>query len=256
MPFPNFPEKIRETPLVRAIDSWKYKKELEIYPDINPPKGVIIIFQTKLINYIIENYPVRKIDHVFHDFYLLEGHNYSIGITANFGIGAPITAILLEGLAAFGIKNFISVGTAGGLQEDLKLGSLVVCDKAIRDEGTSYHYLKDEKYAYPSKSLTQAIVKTMEKSGEQYTLGTSWTTDAPYRETIKEIESYKEEGVLTVEMEASAIFSVAKYLDINAASIFTISDYIQENEWKLYFHLTEKHLHTLFKIALETMKAI
>lgn len=57
-------------------------------------------------------------------------------------------------------------------------------------------------------------------------------------------------------MEASAIFSVAKYLNVDAASIFTISNYLGEREWKPYFHLTEKHLHTLFQIALETMKAI
>jgi len=98
MPFPNLPGKFRETSLIRARDSWQYKKELVIHPDIDPPKGVILIFQTKLINYIIENYPVRKIDHVFHDFYILEVHNKSIGITANFGIGAPIAAILLEEL--------------------------------------------------------------------------------------------------------------------------------------------------------------
>lgn len=80
--------------------------------------------------------------------------------------------------------------------------------------------------------------------------------DAPFRETFKEIDQYKGEGVLTVDMEASAIFSVAKYLNVDAASIFTISDYLGEKEWKLYFHLTEKHLQALFEIALESMKAI
>jgi len=208
------------------------------------------------MNYIIEKYPIRKIDHVFSDFYIIEGYNNSIGITGNFGIGAPMAAILLEELAAYGIENFISIGTAGALQKDLKLGSFVVCSKAIRDEGTSHHYLEGEKYAYPSESLTQTIVQTMEKLGKEYTLGTSWTTDAPFRETIKEIEQYKGEGVSTVDMEASAIFSVAKYLHVDAASIFTISDYLGEKEWKPYFHLTEKHLQTLFQIALETLKAI
>jgi len=256
MPFPNFPGKFRERPLARAINSWQYKKKLGIYPDIDPPKGVIITFSNRLINYIINNYPLKKVANVFHDFYIIEDHNCSIGITANFGIGAPIVSILLEELAAFGIKNFISVGTAGALQKDLKLGGLVLCEKAIRDEGTSYHYLEDEKYAYPSESLTQSVKQTIEKLGKEYSFGTSWTVDAPYRETIKEIEQYKEEGVLTVDMEASAIFSIAKYLNVDAASIFTISDYIGEDEWELYFHLVSEHLHTLFEIALETIKAI
>ncbi|MFW9943169.1 MAG: nucleoside phosphorylase [Candidatus Thorarchaeota archaeon] len=256
MPFPNYKDKFREDSLFRARDFWHYKKELKIYPDIDPPKGVIFTFQTKLIDYIINNYPLKKVAHVFHDFYIIEDHNCSIGITSNFGIGAPIAAILLEELAAFGIKNFISVGTAGALQKDLKLGSLVLCEKAIRDEGTSYHYLEDEKYAYPSESLTQSVKQTIEKLGKEYSFGTSWTVDAPYRETIKEIEQYKEEGVLTVDMESSAVFAVAKYLNVDVASIFTISDYFKEKEWKPYFHLTEKHLIILFEIALETLKTI
>lgn len=256
MPFPNFPSKFRETSRTKARDFWQYKKEIGIYPDIDPPKGVIFTFQKILMNYIIENYPMRKVDHVFGDFYLLETDNGNIGITGNFGIGAPVAAILLEELAAFGVKKFISVGTTGALKKNLKLGSMVICNKAIRDEGTSYHYIEGEKYSYPSKSLTQTILQTIEKLGKEFTLGASWTVDAPFRETFKEIDQYKEEGVLTVDMEASAIFSVAKYLNVEAASIFTISDYLGENEWKLYFHLTEKHLQALFEIALETMKAI
>jgi uridine phosphorylase len=256
MPFPNYVGKFRGNPLIRAEKFWQYKKELGIYPEIDPPKGVIFTFQTKLMNYIIDHYPVRKVDHIFGEFYVLETDNGNIGITGNIGIGAPVTAILLEELSSFGIKNFISIGTAGALKRDLKLGSIIVCDKAIRDEGTSYHYLEGEKYAYPSENLKQTIVKTIEKLGKDYTLGTSWTTDAVFRETVKEIDHYKVEGVSTVDMEASAIFAVAKYLNVEAASIFTISDHIGEKEWKPYFHLTEEHLHTLFQIALETMKAI
>lgn len=256
MPFPNFPSKFREPSVSKARDFWQYKKELGVYPDIDPPKGVIFTFQKKLMNYIIENYPTEKVDNIFGEFYILETDDGCIGITGNFGIGAPVAAILLEELTAFGVKKFISVGTAGALQKNLKLGSMVVCNKAIRDEGTSHHYIKGEKYSYPSKTLTQTIMQTIEKLGKEFMLGSSWTVDAPFRETFKEIDQYKGEGVLTVDMEASAIFSVAKYLNVDAASIFTISDYLGEKEWKLYFHLTEKHLQALFEIALESMKAI
>ncbi len=256
MPFPNFPDKYRETSLINAKDFWGYRKKIRRYPEIFPPKGVIFTFQPNLMNFIIKNYPVKKIEHVFGDFYLLEQTQGNIGICGNFGIGAPNAAILLEVLAAFGVKWFISVGTAGSLQKNLQLGNIIVCNRAIRDEGTSYHYIPSEKYSHPSQRLNQKIEETIEKMGLEYNCGTSWTTDAPYKETIKEIEHYKGEGVLTVDMEASAVFAVAQALNIDAGAIFTISDYLGEREWKPYFHLTDEHLQTLFKVAIETLNSM
>lgn len=256
MPFPNYVKKLQGNPLINRNKFWEYKKELGIYPEIDPPKGIIFTFQPKLLNYIINHYAVKKVNHVFGEFYILETNNKQVGITGNFGIGAPVTAILLEELSSFGVKYFISVGTAGALQRDLKLGTIIVCDKAIRDEGTSYHYLANEKYAYPSEFLKQRVLNSLKVLGKEYTLGTTWTIDAPYRETVEEIESYRKEGVSTVDMEASATYAVAKYLNVEAVAIFTISDYLGEKEWKPYFHLTEEHLHTLFQIALETMRTI
>ncbi len=256
MPFPNFSDKYRETPLLNGKNFWEYRKKMGRYPEIDPPKGVIFTFQPKLMDYIIKNYRVKKIENVIREFYLFEKSQGNIGICGNFGIGAPSAAILLEELSSFGVKWFISVGTAGALQKDLTLGNIVVCDRAIRDEGTSYHYIPGEKYSLPSQGLNNKIIETIEQMGLEYTSGTSWTTDAPFRETIKEIEHYKEEGVLTVDMEASAVFSVAYALKVDAGAIFTISDYLGERDWKPYFHLTDEHLQTLFKIAINTLTSI
>ena len=90
----------------------------------------------------------------------------------------------MEELIAFGVKKFISIGTAGTLQKDITIGSLMVCEKAIRDEGTSHHYLKPSKYAYASKEMTSKIKKSLDKFKQKYFVGTSWTIDAPYREAI------------------------------------------------------------------------
>ena len=256
MPFPNLPDKYRGISLFNGKDFWEYKKNIKRYPEILPPKGIIFTFQPNLMTYILNNYPVKKIEYMFGDFYLLEQSHGNIGICGNFGIGAPNAAILLEVFAAFGVKKFISIGTAGALQKDLELGNIVVCNRAIRDEGTSHHYLQSEKYSHPSQGLNQKIKETVEKMGLKYCFGTSWTTDAPYRETIKEIEHYKEEGVSTVDMEASAVFAVAHALKVDACAIFTISDYLGEKEWKPYFHLTDEHLQTLFKIAINTLNSI
>jgi uridine phosphorylase len=257
MPFPNYSDKYHEKSFVTAIDFWKYKEKIGRVPNIEPPKGIIICYSPSLFNYIIENYLVKKVDYVFGDhFYILEENNEQIGICGGFGIGAPMVAILLEEFNAFGVKLFLSIGTAGSLQKNIKLGSIVVCDKAIRDEGTSHHYLKHEKYSYSSEKVIKKLTAVLENMNLDFLIGTSWTTDAPYRETLAEIENYKKENVLTVDMEAAAIFAVAKYLNVDAGAIFTISDYLCEDEWELHFHLTEEHLKTLFLIAKKTLNAL
>lgn len=256
MTFPNFLDKYREKSFVTAKGFWNYKREVGRIPEIDPPKGVIICYSPNLFNYIIEKQGATKVDNVFGDyFYIVEDNNKQFGVCAGFGIGAPMVAMLIEELNAFGVKLFLSIGTAGSLQKHLKLGSIVICDKAIRDEGTSHHYLKSEKFSYSSDEVTKKLTEVIEIMKLDFAIGTSWTIDAPFRETYAEIENYSNENVLTVEMEAAALFAVAKYLNVDAGAIFTISDYLCEDEWELHFHLTEEHMKTLFFIAKKTISS-
>jgi uridine phosphorylase len=257
MAFPNYPNKHPEKSFLNAKDFWKYKKKLGKLPDIEPPKGVIICYSPSFMNYVVENNPVTKVENVFGNyFFLLNDCEKEIAICGAMGIGAPVIGILLEELNFFGIKTFISIGTAGSLQKNLKLGSTIICNRAIRDEGTSHHYALSEKYSYPSLELTEKMIDIAKDMGLNYHTGTSWTTDAPYRETIAEIKHYRDEGVLTVEMEAAAIFVIAKYLNLKAAAIFTISDYLTEEDWELHFHSTEEHLNNLFILAKKTLNSL
>ncbi|MFX0073994.1 MAG: nucleoside phosphorylase [Candidatus Hermodarchaeota archaeon] len=257
MVFPNFSGKHDKKAVVQAKDFWEYKKELGIFPDIDPPKGLIICYSPTILNYVINHYSLTQVDNVHaNKFFLLNDCDKMIAICGTIGIGAPVVGILLEELSALGITHFISIGTAGSLQKNLRLGSHIICDRAIRDEGTSHHYIASEKYSYPSKSLTDKMIEIAKSMGITYHTGTSWTTDAPYRETLAELRHYRDEGVLTVEMEAAAIFSIAQYLKIEAGAILTISDYLTEEIWELHFHLTEEHLHTLFTIAKETLNSL
>ncbi|MFX1512277.1 MAG: nucleoside phosphorylase [Promethearchaeota archaeon] len=254
MTFPNFPHKQREKALVTPDIFRDYRKELGRYPEYDPPQGVIFVYQSQLMNYIVNNHPVTKVEGFFGDFYLLEDMNKQIGVLGNFGIGAPIIGILVEELVVFGVKKIISIGVAGSLQKNVQLGSIILCDKAIRDEGTSHHYLPSEKYVYPSKVMKQAIENTINSiGGITYVSGTTWTTDAPYRETIAEVAQYQEEGVITVDMEAAALFAVAEYRKVEVGAIFTISDYLGELEWKPQFHLTKEHEKNLFLIAMKAL---
>lgn len=257
MTYPNYQNKYKEESIVKATDFWTYKRELGHIPDINPPKGVIMCYSPTLFNYIKEEHNAKHIPNVYGDyFYILDENDLQIGICGGFGIGAPVAAILLEELSVFGIKNYLSIGSAGCLQKNIKFGTIIVCDKAIRDEGVSHHYLKNNKYAFPSRILVEKLTNTLEKKNLSYEVGTTWTIDAPYRETLAEVRQYRDEGVLTVEMEAAAIFSVAEYLNLNACAIFTISDYLTEEKWELHFHLTKKHLENLFVLAKDFLLSL
>lgn len=92
----------------------------------------------------------------------------------------------------------------------------MVCDRAIRDEGTSHHDRPDATYAYPCPDLTASLCAAIRHNGLPFQMETTWTTDAPYRETVEEIIRYRAEGVVTVEMEAAALFAVAQYRGVSA----------------------------------------
>ena len=107
----------------------------------------------------------------------------------------------------------------------------MVCERAIRDEGTSSHYLPDAKYACACPELTAVLCTAMKNRGIPFRVGTSWTNDAPYRETIEELRLYRAGGIATVEMEAAALFAVGAFRRVSLTSIFAISDRLSEGGW-------------------------
>ncbi len=254
MSFPNFKNKHSKDSMFSPKEFMDYTKKIGKYPSFKVPKGVIFCYDRDFMKYLLENHKFTRFDKFFNT-YLLNETNNQIAVIGNFGIGAPVVITILEELIAFGVKNFISIGTAGSLQKKLKVGDIVICDKAIRDEGTSYHYLPVSKYAYASKKITENIKNSLDKLKQVYTVGTSWTIDAPYRETVAEAKQYQKEGVLTVEMEASALFSVAKYRKVNLGAIFTASDSLAELKWDPQFHneRTKRSLEILYKSAIEVL---
>ena len=171
------------------------------------------------------------------------------------GFGAPTAVMTLEELIAFGINRFVNLGSAGGLQQSMNIGDIVVCDRAIRNEGTSAHYLPVEEYAFPCPELTENLYAAFERKDIQYRKGSSWTTDAPYRETTEELRQYCADGVATVEMEASALFAVGAYRGVSVSAAFVISDVLSEKDWDQGYHSDEKleSLKRIFEGAQETI---
>jgi uridine phosphorylase len=192
---------------------------------------------------VVSSYEGHFATGCFRRLYWIEGApGIAIG---DYGIGAPRAVQGMEMLIAWGVKEFISIGTAGAIAADLKIGDLVGCDRAIRDEGTSHHYLPAGRYSYPTDG--GQFAKKFQR------IGTSWTLDAFFRHTRDEIAAYQKEGVLTVEMEASALFAVAQMRGVSAGAGFVISDLLYGDEWDPQFRKepVEKGLDQLLQMALQ-----
>ncbi len=146
------------------------------------------------------------------------------------GVGAPLAAALLEETIALGGRKFIACGGAGTLDSHA-LGKLIVPISAIRDEGTSYHYLVPGDEVAPTSAALQAIEQTLNTAGVPYEKTKTWTTDAVYRETRGKVALRKESGCGCVEMEAAALFAVARFRGVELAQILYAGDDLSGDFW-------------------------
>ena len=147
------------------------------------------------------------------------------------GVGAPLAGGFLEETIALGASKFIACGGAGVLNREIAMGHLVVPVTAVREEGTSYHYLPADAVAAASNEAVAAIEATLNRHEIPYVLGKTWTTDGIYRETPRKIAKRRSEGCLTVEMETSAFFAIAQYRNVSFAQILYGGDDVSGEVW-------------------------
>jgi uridine phosphorylase len=147
------------------------------------------------------------------------------------GVGAPLAAALLEEAIARGSRKFIACGGCGVLNREIAVGHLIVPVSAVRDEGTSYHYLPPAREVSASPEGVAAIEATLRRRGVEYLLAKTWTTDAFYRETRGKAARRVAEGCLAVEMEASAFFAVAQARGVTFAQILYGGDVVVAEGW-------------------------
>jgi len=244
MTYPNFEGKHLEKALVSPEDYISWDKISKRWNKRKPSK-YILIYSVKLLNRFKRKYKPKKI--VLYNTVTVYQYK-NLGVVRMTGIGAPHAATVLEELIALGGKEFINMGTAGGLE---KFGTYL-CSKAVRDEGTSYHYAPHGDLAYPNKQLTSKFGTALKNKGIAFEAGTTWTIDAPYRETKAEIKHYKKLGIKTVEMETSALFTIARIRKVRIASAFVVSDVLNEKKWNPQFGTTKvvQKLNELFDAGI------
>ena len=148
-------------------------------------------------------------------------------------IGAPYAVMLLETLVAWGVRRFLFLGWCGAVSGKVKIGDIILPQSSVIDEGTSKHYRQnDDGRSFPSNSMMAEIKQALKNHHLNYHEGQVWSTDAVYRETRDKVERYQEKGVLAVEMETSALFSVARFRNVDVSAILVVSDDLSSYKWQ------------------------
>ena len=148
-------------------------------------------------------------------------------------VGAPACALLLEDIFALGVQRAVMFGTCGVLDKSIEDCSIIIPDKAVRDEGTSYHYAQASDEIDVNVKYTEEFIGILKDFGCSYTKGKVWTTDAFYRETREKMKVRKEQGCICVDMECSAVAAVAKFREKEVFQFFYAADNLDEDQWDM-----------------------
>jgi uridine phosphorylase len=203
-----------------------------------PQRGVLCFFP-EVIQTLIDEGRLHQIGAIRseigrHPLYVLRVET-SPGVrevlVAHPGIGAPLAAGILEEIIALGVRRLIACGGCGVLRPDIAAGHPVVLTGAVRDEGTSYHYLPPGREALAHPQAVTALEAACRGLGLEYRLGKSWTTDAIYRETAERRSRRVEEGCDVVEMEAAAFFAVAQFREVIFGQVVYGGDLVVPEGW-------------------------
>lgn len=189
---------------------------------LNLPQTAIVFFMSKGTDYLNENYETREMAEPFPCF-LNRRPIWEMGqlpiCFLDGGRGAPQAADTVETLAALGVKSIISVGMFGAFSAFIRPGEIIMPEKAFVEEGTSLHYCGVIEASAPDSDLQYAALSLLKK--HTYPIV---STDAVYRQTFLKEQVWREKGAVGVDMETSAVFSVAHYLGVKVAALLMASD--------------------------------
>ncbi|MEW5908542.1 MAG: nucleoside phosphorylase [Thermodesulfobacteriota bacterium] len=155
-------------------------------------------------------------------------------------VGAPYAVMILESLAAMGVRRILFYGWCGAVSPELAIGDIILPSGAIIDEGTSTHYIKHISgeetrsiipSARPSGSMNRRLKESLTRNGLAFHEGMIWTTDAIFRETSEKVIRHQKNGVLAVEMELSALFTAGSFYGLDVSGLLVVSDEISSLRW-------------------------
>lgn len=167
-------------------------------------------------------------------------------------LGAPQAARMLEILSAIGVEKFMVCGGAGTLDNEVTGEKILLATSAVRDEGTSYHYLPPARSVAIKESVRDKIVACLQEAKEDFVEVKTWTTDASFRETPEKVELRKSEGCATVEMECAAYYAVAEFKGLDCGQILYAGDVVRKEGWDYRdWHQKNDMREHLFDLAVK-----
>jgi len=202
-------------------------------PDIGPvavmaATGADLYYLCRLLNFSKDEYQRLFMSRLYFD-----GRNPGEYSLAGPFVGAPYAVMLLENLIAWGARQIIFIGWCGAISDPVKIGDFILPTAGYIDEGTSIHYGAAENSHYQVDFPLLAKVRQLLAENDcDFHEGAVWTTDAIYRETRPKVSAYRQQGVLAVEMEMSALYAVARFRRVDLAGILVVSDELSSSNWR------------------------
>ena len=201
----------------------------------NFPKIGITCFSKKLMDRYVETFKGEKISEIKNanghiPVYKINYRGTNIALFMSL-VGAPACTVAYEEIIAMGLEKLIIFGTCGVLNREIEDLAIIIPTSAIRDEGTSYHYMKPSVEIPVNKKYKKDFIEILNKNNISYVEGKTWTTDAPYRETRDKVLKRKEQGCVCVEMECASINAVAEFRNKDIFQFFYAADNLDNAKW-------------------------
>ncbi len=238
-------------PIVTAEKLIAHKRLYGHVGDFRAPKTVLVCYQRSTMEYLLKTHPefqaCKEVTHLY------VGGQKEVGILGDWGVGAPGLAIKMEELIALGTKRFIAVGTAGGLMYHHRIADKVLCPKALAEDGVAHLYLHGGSVADADSEMIVAWREfEKEKSLPAFAPAMAWSFAAIFKETVEDVYRVEEKGCSVVEMEAATLYAVAQEKEVQALTLFVISDVITAEEWtpRIKDLAVRTNLHQLADLAL------
>ncbi|MHB1481341.1 MAG: nucleoside phosphorylase [Bellilinea sp.] len=227
----------------------------------SPPDRCVLCFFQEVIDQLVKQDLLRQIGELKSEIgpnpiFVLEQNGTRI-MVVHPGVGAPLAAGFLEEIIALGVRRYIVCGGCGVLDKGIAAGHPVVITSAVRDEGTSYHYLPPAREVTASPQAVAALEAVLQERGLEYRLGKTWTTDGIYRETRQRRDRRVAEGCSIVEMEAAALFAVAQFRGVELGQVVYGGDLVVPEGWDgRAWHRRTSDRALLFWLAVEACQKL
>ena len=220
------------------------------------PETAVLFFMSKGTDYLITHYNAEEMAEPFPRFLnrcpIWEIKDLNLCFLDG-GRGAPQAVDTVETLAALGVKNIIAVGMCGAYDENVRVGEIIAPKKAFVEEGTSLHYYESIEASYPNGDLLEMATALLRIRNDPIV-----SSDGVYRQTFAKEQMWREKGAVGVDMETSAVFSVAQYLGLKAVALLMVSDIhpIKPDAPKWEWHMTKDMKYHLAEQGIALAKKL